>query len=99
MKSGGTENRRGAPQGGQKRKGLDAGPVRPGAGIRDAIPEIGADKVMKALGSGERRIKPKRRHYDRLKIDGLWTYAGKKRGKARLIYACLREGGGIAAYA
>jgi hypothetical protein len=63
-----------------------------GVGIRDisAILRISVTKVLKTLTSGIYAVHPKKKRYDCLEIDELWTYAGKK-NKVRLIYAWYRE--------
>jgi hypothetical protein len=71
-----------------------------GIGIRDisAVLRISITKVLKALKSAHYSIKPKFSHYDCLETDGFWTYVGKKKNKAWLIYAYHRGCGKIAAY-
>jgi hypothetical protein len=67
--------------------------------IRDigAALGISVTKVLKVLVSGEYKIKPKQNHYGCLETDEFWTYAGKKKNKARLMYAYDRETRKIAA--
>jgi hypothetical protein len=66
--------------------------------IRDisAALRISVTKVLKALVSGEYKIKPKQNHYRCMETDEFWAYAGKKKNKARLMYAYDRETGEIA---
>jgi hypothetical protein len=68
-----------------------------GVGIRDigVILEINRGKVLKVLKSAKYQIKPKQSHYDCLGIDEFWTYVGKKKNKARLIYAYHRGNCGM----
>jgi transposase-like protein len=52
-----------------------------GGGVRDAAAALGisAWKVLKTLRTSLYTIKPKQKHYNRLELDELWTYVGKKR--------------------
>ena len=69
-------------------------PVR-GVGIRDisVIEWIGIKKVLSVPVNSSRLITPQKRHYDSLEVDGFWTYAGNRKHKVWLIYACHRESG------
>jgi IS1 family transposase len=71
-------------------------PVR-GTGIQYGT-ENQRHQGLKSPQSGTYVINPKKKHYDCLKIDEFWTYAGKKKNKVWLIYAYHRESGEIAAY-
>jgi hypothetical protein len=69
-----------------------------GDSIRDisAALRISVTKVLKVLVSGEYKIKPKQNRYGCLETDEFRTYVGKKKNKARLMYAYDRETGEIA---
>jgi IS1 family transposase len=69
-------------------------------GIRDisAVLQISITKVLKVLKSTKYQIKPKQSRCDCLETDEFWTHAGKTKNKVRLIYACHRGSGEIAAY-
>jgi IS1 family transposase len=69
-----------------------------GCGRPSAILCISITKVLKILKSFKYKIKPKKNHYDVLKIDEFWTYVGKKSNKMWLIYAYHRASGEIVAY-
>jgi IS1 family transposase len=71
-----------------------------GIGIRDIcfILKISAKKVLKTLCSSSYKIQPKKKHYDVLEVDELWTYVGRKTNIKWLIYAYHRESGEIVAY-
>ena len=47
-------------------------------GIRDIaeIENISINKVLSVLVKSNHKIKPKRNHYDKLKVDEFWTYVG-----------------------
>jgi hypothetical protein len=66
--------------------------------IRDtsAALRISVTKVLKVPSSGKHKIKPKQNRYGCLETDEFWTYAGKKKNKARLMYAYDRETGEMA---
>jgi hypothetical protein len=64
-------------------------PVRE-IGIRDisAILRISVTKALKILTSGIYAVQSiKKKHYDCLEINELWTYVGEKKNKVRLVYA------------
>ena len=62
------------------------------------ILKISIGKVLQVLKSSKYQIQPKRKHYDCLEVDELWTYVGRKTNKVWLIYAYHRETGEIVAY-
>jgi hypothetical protein len=70
-------------------------PVR-GIGIRDisAILRISIAKVLQVHTSGNYATRPKQKRYDRLKIDGFWTYAGKKKNNNVRLMSAYRRGRG-----
>ena len=71
-----------------------------GNGVRDisATLKVSISKVLNTLTSSHYEINPKRKHYDALEVDELWTYVGRKTNKKWLIYAYHRESGEIVAY-
>jgi hypothetical protein len=66
-----------------------------GIGIRDSsvVLKVSINMVLKVLKSGNYKIKPRQRHYDRLEIDEFWTYVGKKQNNVWLMYAYHRDTG------
>ena len=71
-----------------------------GIGIRDlcVILKVSARKVLKTLNLTNYEIIPRKKHYDTIEIDELWTYVGSKNNKLWLIYAYCRKTGEIIAY-
>jgi hypothetical protein len=71
-----------------------------GIGIRDisVVLCVNITTVLKVLKSGNYKIQPKHRHYDRLEIDEFWTYVGKKQNKVWLIYAYHRDTGELVSF-
>jgi hypothetical protein len=69
-------------------------PVR-GVGARGvgAALKISVDKVLQALEATKYKIKPKYSRYDCLQTDGLWAYAGKKKGEGVYAHAAGENGG------
>jgi IS1 family transposase len=53
---------------------------------------------LSVLARSNHKITPNQQHYDCLEVDEFWTYAGNKKNKVWLIYACHRAGGEIAGY-
>ena len=43
-------------------------------------------------------VKPAEKRYDRIQIDELWSYVGKKKRKVWLLYAYCAESGEILAF-
>lgn len=71
-----------------------------GSGIRDIaeVEQISCGKVLATLEKCDYKIIPKQNQYDRLEVDELWTFVGKKSNKQWLIYAYHRKTGEIVAY-
>jgi IS1 family transposase/transposase-like protein len=71
-----------------------------GCGIRDVavILLVSTGKVLRVLTESHYELKPKKTHYERLEVDGLWTFVGSKSRKKWLIYAYDRDTAEIAAY-
>ena len=68
-------------------------------GIRDicAITGYSRGKVLAALSSTHQTC-PERTHYQTLQVDEFWTFVGKKRNKAWLVYAWDQESGKMVAH-
>lgn len=71
-----------------------------GSGIKDIayIEKVSQGKVLATLEKCNYQIIPKQSHYDRLEVDELWTFVGKKSNRQWLIYAYHRDTGEIVAY-
>ena len=56
------------------------------------------NRFLATLEKCDYKIIPKQNQYDRLEVDELWTFVGKKSNKQWLIYAYHRKTGEIVAY-
>lgn len=66
-----------------------------GCGVRDiaVITGVSPGKVLSVLLKSVNPISPKRCCYDQVEIDELWTYWGKKKQRAWVVYTYSREFG------
>jgi IS1 family transposase/transposase-like protein len=71
-----------------------------GSGVRDisVILKVSIWKVLKVLRESHYELKPKKKHYENLEIDELWTFVESKSNKVWIIYAYDRSNGEIVAY-
>jgi hypothetical protein len=76
---------------------IDACPQHKHQGYRLNL-EHQHQKTLPVLLRSRHVIQPRRQYYDSLEADEFWTYAGKKSVRVRLVYACRRDSGGIAAW-
>lgn len=62
-------------------------------GIRDIseIEKVSVKKVLSVLVNFNQEILPKRKKYQSLQVDEVWTFVGKKKNKKWLIYAYSTE--------
>ncbi len=87
----------------QQTKGLLLRMLLRGSGVRDCAEILGIGKttVLKyILRRGlNLEIKPKKKHYEQVQIDELWSYVGNKEKKVWLLYAYCAKSKEILAFA
>ena len=71
-----------------------------GVEIRDIaeIEKISVNKILSVSTRSDHNIRPEQSRCDGLEVEESWTYAGDRKNKVRLIYACRRETGEIPAH-
>lgn len=81
----------------QKRRDLVLRMLVRGSGVKDCAAVLGISKeaVLRCIlrSALPIEVKPAEKRYDRVQIDELWSYVGKKKRKVWLLYAyCARSG-------
>ena len=71
-----------------------------GVGIRDIaeIEGVSLGKVLSVLVNSNHTITPRKKYYECLEVDELWTYVGKKSKKVWLLYVYDRIGDEIVGF-
>jgi len=71
-----------------------------GNGIRDIsiIENISIGKILSVSSKENKMIEPKEKCYDKIEVDEIWSFIGKKKNKYWGIYAYCQKTGEILAY-